>query len=602
MNPRAGADPRIARAEAGRPVAGLRVATALWITLAALAALEAALASVHSMWGWGANILRFAPPLAGWGLWSAGALALIPLAGRPLARLGAILGDSLAAPGARAWIAAFALALAAGFGVWSAPDRTSFLGDSLLRLDSARAHAPYATTFPQALPIDTFLHSTVPGWITHAWAFDPRYYERALGALKAAASVFVAAAFVRELELSGIAALAATLIAATSGALGLYTGYAKGLSELCLVAACVAWLALRLVRHGRGRLALTLTVTAGLLLHRAAIAFLLPWALAVRHDLRRPREARPAAATLVALALPIVALAVQITHLAKIAATVDRTHLVPPGGPAATLIAMFSALHLIDVANVILRVAPLAPVVPVLLALAPGGEESRAERSVLLALVAPWLVVLLVVHPRQEPVRDWDVFAAAGVALSFLAAWLLGGWLKRAGRSAWLGVPALLLAAAPTMGWIACQSDLPRGLAFVRATLDEPPLRSTDYRARTLHYLGDIETRLGHLDRAAELMQQAATLGPSEAYLKSWANAEIARENVQGAAVATRELARRYPQHEAFDELARIEYSLGNRDAARAAILNAARLAPGDSSVDIGLHVLGLSWADTTRR
>jgi len=281
---------------------------------------------------------------------------------------------------------------------------------------------------------------------------------------------------------------------------------------------------------------------------------------------------------------------------------VDRTHLVPPGGPAATLIAMFSTLHLIDVANVILRVAPLAPVVPVLLALAPGGEESRAERSVLLALVAPWLVVLLVVHPRQEPVRDWDVFAAAGVALSFLAAWLLGGWLKRAGRSAWLGVPALLLAAAPTMGWIACQSDLPRGLAFVRATLDEPPLRSTDYRARTVHYLGDIETRLGHLDRAAELMQQAATLGPSEAYLKSWANAEIARENVQGAAVATRELARRYPQHEAFDELARIEYSLGNRDAARAAILNAARLAPGDSSVDIGLHVLGLSWADTTRR
>jgi len=53
-------------------------------------------------------------------------------------------------------------------------------------------------------------------------------------------------------------------------------------------------------------------------------------------------------------------------------------------------------------------------------------------------LVAPFI------HPAQGLFRDWDDFASAGVALSMIAAWLVGESLRDARRHAWLGVAVTL--------------------------------------------------------------------------------------------------------------------------------------------------------------
>src|SRR5438093_2924749 len=59
-----------------------RAARLLWVILVVLAALRATFAFVPSMWAWGIHLLRFTHPVAGWALWAAAALALVPALAR----------------------------------------------------------------------------------------------------------------------------------------------------------------------------------------------------------------------------------------------------------------------------------------------------------------------------------------------------------------------------------------------------------------------------------------------------------------------------------------------------------------------------------------
>jgi hypothetical protein len=54
----------------------------------------------------------------------------------------------------------------------------------------------------------------------------------------------------------------------------------------------------------------------------------------------------------------------------------------------------------------------------------------------LLALALPFVLVAVLIHPAQGIFRDWDDFAASGVALSLIAAWLVGEALRSAPRFA----------------------------------------------------------------------------------------------------------------------------------------------------------------------
>ena len=76
-----------------------------------------------------------------------------------------------------------------------------------------------------------------------------------------------------------------------------------------------------------------------------------------------------------------------------------------------------------DVANVGLAFTPLLPLA--FLALVDAKKLRTREGAVLAALWAPLVVLALALFPAQGAFRDWDVFAATGIARAALAAWLL---------------------------------------------------------------------------------------------------------------------------------------------------------------------------------
>src|SRR5207247_7268357 len=140
-------------------------------------------------------------------------------------------------------------------------------------------------------------------------------------------------------------------------------------------------------------------------------------------------------ATLLAFALPPVTLALMLPRIRAAIASIDRFHVASEGAdPAHVLGAAFRPLHLLDLGNLILVLSPLAPAIVPLALLLALSLRRRPEAPVLLALLLPFVALLLFVHPRQGQFRDWDVFTAAGVSLSLLTAWLVGEPLRSSPR------------------------------------------------------------------------------------------------------------------------------------------------------------------------
>src|SRR5262249_5213565 len=146
---------------AAAPAPAGRAALALWVVLAVLLAARAALAFVPSMWFWGLNVQRFLAPLPAWGPWALALLALIPPLARPLAPFLGRIGDELSRPRGAAVAALCAALLVLAF-----PDRVRFVGDFLLRQGTVEQAGQPAVLFPQALPLDVFLHYRLPSWLT----------------------------------------------------------------------------------------------------------------------------------------------------------------------------------------------------------------------------------------------------------------------------------------------------------------------------------------------------------------------------------------------------------------------------------------------------
>jgi hypothetical protein len=121
-------------------------------------------------------------------------------------------------------------------------------------------------------------------------------------------------------------------------------------------------------------------------------------------------------------------------------------------------------------------------------------------------LALPFVVVMPLLHPVQGMLRDWDDFAATGVAISLLTAWYAGRALRGAGSMLWLAAAVSLGAAAPAVEWLAHNADQERGFVRVRALLNEPPVREKSERGNTWDYLGIRYFRLERWDQAAEAL------------------------------------------------------------------------------------------------
>ncbi len=588
-------------------------ARALVATLAALWLARAALTFVPTMDAWGLNLQRFLPAAAAWGLWLLGALALVPaVAWRAAPRLERI-GRATASGAAGAWAwAAFAAAL-----VLLLPDRTQMTGDFILRQRAVEEGGSPALLFAQALPLDVWLHWTLPRWGFVRWGVPAAAQARAWGAVDAALLAISAVTFARALRFRGAAALAATGATTFSGALALFTGYGKGLVDECVAVVAVAALGARAVAAGRGYLALGAVTALAIALHRAGVlllpATLAAWGLGVRkHGVSR--------SALAGLALPLLAAALVGRQVVAIVSGYDvPVHVVPGGG----------IRRWIDVANGLLVTAPLSPLVPVLVVAYGRSLPRRAE--IVPALIAALMLVgvAFAVEPQQGHLRDWDALAPAGTAVALLAAWLAAEVVAAAeptvpsrlssssprsaparpararfsGTAGGTALAVVLAAAAPSLQWLVHLHDVTRGMARVHAALQEPPPRPEFEYGRLWDYLGIRSSWLGDRNVAAAAFARSAAYLPTPRVLGQWARAEIQRGQWTRARDVCRTWTTRAPDDlDAWRTLAATATHLNDRPASREAAEQILRLDPRDPDAPGILDYLERTDSSTVHR
>jgi tetratricopeptide (TPR) repeat protein len=151
------------------------------------------------------------------------------------------------------------------------------------------------------------------------------------------------------------------------------------------------------------------------------------------------------------------------------------------------------------------------------------------EAALLLMLALPFLAVMPFLHPAQGLFRDWDDFAATGVAISLMVAWTVAQALRESPRHA-LAVTLTLSAMVPAVQWLAHNADVDRGFQRVRAFVLEPPERAPRERGTTWDFLGIRNFRLERWEDAAEGFGHAAATSPSPRILQEWALAETMRK------------------------------------------------------------------------
>jgi hypothetical protein len=510
---------------------------ALLAILIALAAARALLVFVPSMWAWSLNLMRFLHPALAWAPWALSAVVLAPPLARRLEPAWIAAGDAIA----RRPLVTTLIAMGLGATlVWACPDRVRYVGDFLLRQGTVEVAEKPAVLFPQALPLDVMLHYRLPLLVTETALTDANGAARLLGMLEAAALAALALSFVRALGLAGGAALAAAATVFFGGYLGMFTGFSKAFAELCLLVAIVAVAGVRMIREGRGHWALGLALAVGVTLHRSALG-LLPaavfawWAWWRVHG-EGGAWKRPS--VLGALAPPLVGLAVMVPRIVAVVRRWDAMHFAPASvkQPGGVLAAALAGPRPADLLNLVGMLSPLALVIPVLLVWRLRRLESNQTRELaLLALLAlPFALVMPFLHPAQGLFRDWDDFAATGVTISLLAAWILGQTLRAAPRRG-LAVAATLAVAIPAFQWIGHHTDVDRGLARVRAFMLEPPPRPPDERGTTWDFLGIRNFAFERWDESAASFQHAAETTPSPRILQEWALAETMRKRYDEA-------------------------------------------------------------------
>jgi hypothetical protein len=589
-----------------------RAALALWLTLLLLATARAALTFTAGTWVWSLNLNRFLSSFAGWGLWLIAALALVP----PLARRASPMcerwGDALSR---RPTAAATAWALGAATLAWFMPDRVRFVGDFLLRQGTVEIADRPGVLFPQALPLDVLLHYALPLKLTAAHLMSANSAARLLGAAEAAMLGALAATFARTLDLRGGAALACAAVVFFGGYLGMFTGFSKAFAEMCVLMGVVGVSGVTALRTGRGLLACGLAVAIGITLHRSALGMLPAWALVcglwlARHGAggawRHP-------GVLAAVAPPLLALAVMAPRIAGTVLHTDTAvHFAPPdvqaqGGVLAAALAGTRPLDLLSLGFMLSPLAIAIPLLARLLAPALARRPGRgSEAFVLTALALPFVGVMVFIHPAQGLFRDWDDFAATGVALSLLAAWLVGEALRDARRFAWLAVAVTLGVAVPAIQWLIVHNDTDRGLARVRAFVLEPPLRPAPQRGTTWDYLGIHSYSLNRFADAQLAFARAAETSPSPRILEEWALAATMSDDLRTAQRAYRLLlAKDSENNQAWLGLVAVSMRLRDVPEAKRAAIELLRRDPTNTEAQRALDEIArfeVQQADSVRR
>jgi tetratricopeptide (TPR) repeat protein len=549
------------------PAFELRGGALAWCaTFAVLALARALLGLVPGRWAWGLDAAHDVPLGFAIAITLLSLLACVPAIAATIARRIDHAGRAGGAALALTPLAAAALA-------WTVADRGLFLGDHILRQGAIDRGATFASLFPESLPLDVALHGALPALLERALGVPPETFARLLGALEAALLAGCARGFVRALRLDGVAALASGAALVLGGWLTMFTGFGKSASELTLVTIVLASGAVRCARGEDALLPCGLATAFALTLHRSAVFLLPTFALAAiawwRANGRLGAWRR--VSSLVALAAPALALAWTGPRIVTIVRTFDLAHHVG-GTPGGALRATFAPLHLLDLANLMLALAPLLALLPALLVLR-ASSEVRREGAPLAALALAFAPALLVAQPQQGLFRDWDVFTPAVLALALLASWRWARLLEATPARRWLHVPALGAAALPALLWLALYHDPEATLRRARAIAAGPPVREAAMRAQTWDYVGIVELRRRRWPQASDAFRASAAAEPQVRVERQWALAATLAGRYEEAERAYLELLERSPaQPTAWLGLAGVARRLGHASIAARAL------------------------------
>ena len=582
----AAAPPTAPNERAAARATGLLLATA-----GALSAARAALTFAPNMWAWSLNLQRFLSPVWAWLPCMLMAMSLVPALSRRLLPALTRSGESLRL---RPRVAGAVAALAAAALVAALPDRVRYVGDSLLRQATLSNPGIVARSwYPQALPLDLWLHDTVAHAVMSVANLSAVAEARWLGAIEAAGFCVVAIWFARALGVRGAAAMAATCVVFFGGYLTLFTGYNKAFSEMCLVVGALGIVLVRIADGSAALLPLAVVMSLGLFLHRSILGALPAALVAGSVVLRRwkaPHWRRPS--NLVALALAGASLAIALPRIVSIVRSADAMHLSPTAMTREGLLAA-SFLHArtADMLNLIVMMAPLAIAIPALFVIMRSRKDPRAALLILLAI--PFLAVLVFVHPGQGIFRDWDVFAGTGVALSLLVALLVSEALSGSPSHAWVAVPLVMCVAAPALQWLAHQTDLDRGLARARAMVTEPPRHEDWPETSTWEYLGIRNSAESRWPEALAAYREAARRLPSPNILRQLAEAESQAGELESARSTYRVMVSRDSTNAmAWLGVAVTSFKLHDLAGARRAAIELLRLDPGNAEARQALAYL----------
>ena len=547
--------------------------------LASLAGVRGGLVVVPAMILWGFNVPRFLPPALAWLSIAVMVLPLLPWTGERAGQaLAALERGWTRRPGA----ASVAAAVLVGGLLAALPDRVWFIGDFLQRVGAAEI-GRFRWVFPQSLPLDEFVHATLPRALGLSPDQAAGVYPQVLGIVEGTAFALLAAVCAGGLAQPG-SRVAAFATICFGGTLAVYTGYGRSAGEQALLTLAFGVTGLSLLR-GRGGWVHALVLATALTMHRSLLVLLPAAGYAwgrhlVRAHGRRLRAAAP-------LVIPIAAALAVAPRLLGIVTGYDvKFHLGTGavGAQQGPLLGAFSGLHLLDLINVAGILSPLAlPVLGLAFVRRPAFPRG-AEPRFLLILVASFVPLLLFVHPQQGLFRDWDVFAPAGVALSILTAWCLTRMLPDTPQGARLSAGVTLAAAVPVVALLVLSHELDWGLARVRAFVTEPPRRAGAERTRTLDFLGNRNYRLGRWDESADAFGREAETYPIPMVLESWAMAETERGNLRTARdIYGRAIARDSAETMAWLGYSAVSSQLGETDEARRALHELLRHRPGNA-------------------
>jgi hypothetical protein len=469
---------------------------------------------------WGINAAAYLPAEWAWSTWALCGIALLPPIGRRLTRGLAWIGRRLEPP-TRTPSLAFASIVA--LIVLGLPDRVGFTGDTLLRLSSAKATGWPSNLFPQAMPLDLWLHYTVPHEIARRHLLHVEETTRLLDALEAGALGWIALAIARRAGLLAAELAVAGLVIAFGTPLAIYTGLNKAFTELAVVTAAVV----AVTWPGPvsfARTAATLACgAAAFALHRSGLILAPVVAFELMRGLRVSSAGEARWKRIVILALAAIATVLAAMALSPIGRVDLPSGLVWPLDATPSVSPM---MRVFDLANLVVMLAPAALLVPALFLDARWRAGPRRNALAWAACLAiPGALLIALIDAPQGYFRDWDMFIAPALLLSILGVITIGLHLARTPRSRWLSAAVALSTVVPGVQFPMLQRDAAAGLARIAALADSPH-RSAAQRASVFAFLGQRAWDRSDWSEAAAYARRATELVSSRLMLTLWAEAE----------------------------------------------------------------------------